>query len=200
MRKTDVSQVVLGNLVQAIVILQKSRDFACLMPEVRVNVVNAIPGAKSVKEVAAIEGRITIVRGYPFAAGLPTWGASDHMARLILEVRKYSPGINAGINFKCDEQIIRVAKKYALERKLAFGKIDRTVEPEKVMIKDGGSMPWKIKYLVEHYGAVPELFYEGEGWGKEPLFVAVGGSAIEVVAMAIEIAGRCRKAGYLTQH
>jgi predicted fused transcriptional regulator/phosphomethylpyrimidine kinase len=193
MRRSDASQAVLGNLVQAVEMLQKSRDFACLMPEVRVNIVHAIPGAKSAKEVAAIEGRITVVRGYPFAAGLPVWGASDHMARLIIEVRKYSPGINAGINFKCDEQIIKVVKKYAMERKLPFGKIDRAVEPEEAMIKDGSSMPWKIKYLVEQYGAVPVLFYEGEGWGKEPLFVAIGGSATEVAAIAIEIAARCRK-------
>jgi predicted fused transcriptional regulator/phosphomethylpyrimidine kinase len=194
MRRSDVALAVLGNLGQAVEMLQKNSDFACLMPEVRVNVAHAMPGAKSAKDVAAIEGRITVVRGYPFAASLPIWGSSDHMARLIIEVRKYSPGINAGINFKCDEQIIKVVKRYAREKKLAFGKIDRTVEPEDVLIKDGSSMPWKIKYLVERYGAVPDLFYEGEGWGKEPLFVAVGGSATEVVAMAIEIAGRFRKA------
>ncbi|MCX6004771.1 MAG: phosphomethylpyrimidine kinase [Chloroflexi bacterium] len=192
MGNKDLSPVILGNLVQAVGMLQKSRDFSCLMPEVRVNIVHALPGAESGKEVAAIDGRITVVRGYPFAAGLPAWGASDHMARLIIEVRKYKPEISAGINFKCDKQIIEIVKKYARERKLSFGKIDRTREPEEVSTEDGSSMPWKIKYLVERYGEIPALFYEGEGWGKEPLFVALGNTAVEVAGMAIEIARRYR--------
>jgi predicted fused transcriptional regulator/phosphomethylpyrimidine kinase len=40
---------------------------------------------------------------------------------------------------------------------------------------------------------VPRLFYEGEGWGKEPLFVALGKNAIEVVDIAIEIARRYKE-------
>ena len=51
-------------------------------------------------------------------------------------------------------------------------------------------MPWKIKQLVESSGGVPGLFYEGEGWGKEPLFVTLGQDAIKVANIAIEIARR----------
>jgi predicted fused transcriptional regulator/phosphomethylpyrimidine kinase len=40
---------------------------------------------------------------------------------------------------------------------------------------------------------VPRLFYEGEGWGKEPLFVAVGADAVEVAGIAVEITVRYRK-------
>ena len=51
-------------------------------------------------------------------------------------------------------------------------------------------MPWKVKQLFIKYGAMPRLFYEGAGWGKEPLFLALGLDAIEVAATAIEIARR----------
>ena len=51
-------------------------------------------------------------------------------------------------------------------------------------------MPWKIKQLETNYGGIPKLFYEGEGWGKEPLFVAIGSDAVEVAGIAIEIARR----------
>ena len=54
-------------------------------------------------------------------------------------------------------------------------------------------MPWKVKQLVTKYGAVPRLFYETAGWGKEPLFLALGKDAVEVASMAIEIARRYRK-------
>ncbi|MFC1939617.1 thiamine-phosphate synthase family protein [Chloroflexota bacterium] len=189
MNKAKQSEV-LGNLVSAVAMLQNCPEFAALVPEVRVNLAYALPGAKSSDEVAAVDGRITVVKGLPYASGMPGWGASDHMARLIIEVRKYDPTINAGINFKCDAAIIDVVRRYCSEQRIVTGWIDRTGEPAEVAEKDRASMPWKIKQLVTSSGGVPRLFYEGEGWGKEPLFVALGSDAIEVASIAMEIARR----------
>ncbi|MFC1966689.1 thiamine-phosphate synthase family protein [Chloroflexota bacterium] len=188
------SEMILGNLVSAVEMLQNCPEFAALVPEVRVNLAYALPGAKSPDEVAAVDGRITVVKSLPHAPGMPEWGASDHMARLIIEVRKYDPVINAGINFKCDAGIIDIVRRYCSEQGILSGWIDRTREPTEVAEKDRTSMPWKIKQLVTSSGGVPRLFYEGEGWGKEPLFVALGNDATEVANTAIEIARRYRKA------
>ncbi len=188
MKKKNAAEIVIGNLCLAVERLQRCREFSMLMPEVRVNIVYALPGAGKSTEAAAIDGRITVVNGFPRASGLPKWGASDHMARLIMEARKYNPEVNAGINFKCNDDIIKVVKKYARAKKLAFGWIDRTREPGEVSKADGKSMPWKIKQLAGRSGRVPDLFYEGDGWGKEPLFVALGNDAVSVVRTAIEIA------------
>jgi predicted fused transcriptional regulator/phosphomethylpyrimidine kinase len=49
-------------------------------------------------------------------------------------------------------------------------------------------MPWKIKHMVARYGGVPDIFYEGDGWGKEPLFMTLGIDAVSVVKRAVEIA------------
>ena len=190
MKNTKQAEKVLGNLVHAVQMLQNCPEFSSLVPEVRVNLAYALPGAKTFDEVAAVDGRITVIRGSPHASGLPQWGASDHMARLVIEVRKYDPTINAGINFKCDAIVIDIVQKYCSEQGILFGWIDRTKEPEKVAEQDRSSMPWKIKQLETNYGGVPKLFYEGEGWGKEPLFVAIGSDAVEVAGIAIEIARR----------
>ena len=184
------NEAILGNLVVAVTMLEDCSEFALLIPEVRVNLVYALPGAKARQDVAAVEGRITAVRGWPHASDLPAFGASDHMARLIIEARNYDSAINAGINFKCDKTIIEVVKEYCLKKGLSFGWIDRTKEPLEVMESDGASMPWKIGELVRSSGGLPRLFYEGDGWGKEPLFVALGGDAVEVTTMAMEIARR----------
>ena len=184
------NDAILGNLVVAVTMLEDCPEFALLIPEVRVNLVCALPGAKTRQDVAAVEGRITAVRGRPHASGLPAFGASDHMARLIIEARKYDPAINAGINFKCDKTIIEVVKEYCLKKGLPFGWIDRTKEPMEVIQHDGESMPWKNGELVRSSGGLPRLFYEGDGWGKEPLFVALGSDAVEVTTMAMEIARR----------
>ncbi len=184
------NEAILGNLVVAVTMLEDCAEFALLIPEVRVNLVYALPGAKTRQDVAAVEGRITAVRGRPHASGLPAFGASDHMARLIIEARKYDSAINAGINFKCDKTIIEVVKEYCLKKGLSFGWIDRANEPLEIMESDGASMPWKIGELVRSSGGLPRLFYEGDGWGKEPLFVALGSDAVEVTTMAMEIARR----------
>jgi hydroxymethylpyrimidine/phosphomethylpyrimidine kinase len=179
---------ILGNVLEAVTLLRACREFSLLMPEVRVNIVHALPGARTGKDVAAIEGRITVVNGRPHPSGLPVWGASDHMARLVIEVRKYNSAVNAGINFKCDDRVIRVVKKYAREKGMTFGWIDRTREPKSASTVDGASMPWKVKHMSEKFGAVPTVFYEGDGWGKEPLFMLVGESAVSVTEQAIDIA------------
>jgi hydroxymethylpyrimidine/phosphomethylpyrimidine kinase len=188
MDNNDLQEEVMGNMVRALTILQGCREFSSLMPEVRVNLVYALPGARTPQDVAAIDGRITVVQGLPHASGLPSWGASDHMARLIIESRRYDASINAGINFKCDSGIIEVVRSYCAGKNYTFGMIDRTVEPAEVTARDGASMPWKIKQLVDSSGGMPRLFYEGDGWGKEPLFVAVGSDAMDVTAIAIDIA------------
>ena len=194
MDKKEQATMVLGNLAKAVEMLRNCPEFSRLVPEVRVNLVYALPEARTPGEVSAIDGRITVVQGLPHASGLPRWGASDHMARLIIEVRRYDPLINAGINFKCDKPIIEVVKQYCSEKGVLFGWIDRSQEPAEVTEKDGSSMPWKIKYLNSNYGGIPGLFYEGEGWGKEPLFVALGTDAVEVASTATEIARRYHRA------
>ncbi|MCX6001415.1 MAG: phosphomethylpyrimidine kinase [Chloroflexi bacterium] len=193
MKKKDTAERILGNLAQAVNNLQGCREFSLLMPEVRVNLVYALPGAVSGKQVAAVDGRITVVRGYPFASGSPAWGASDHMARLIIEARKYNADISAGINFKCDSEIIKLVKKYARDNNLVFGWIDRAREPADVSALDGSSMPWKIRQLVSRAGRLPDIFYEGDGWGKEPLFVLLGIDAVSVVKKATDIARKYKR-------
>lgn len=190
MADPEVLDRILGNMVRAVSILEGCPQFAFLVPEVRVNLVYALPGARSPQEVAAVEGRITAAKGWPRASGLPALGASDHMARLVLEIRKYDSAVNAGINFRCDQTVIEIVREYCGQNGIRFGWIDRSKEPAEVSEKDGMSMPWKVKSLVERSGGVPRLFYEGEGWGKEPLFCALGEDAVGVAATAIEIARR----------
>jgi len=190
MSKTIKAEAVLGNLVEALNMLESCREFSFLIPEVRGNLAYALPEAQTSQDVAAVDGRITVVRGFPHASGMPTWGVSDHLARRILEVRKYDAEINAVINFKCNQQIIEVVHQYCSGRGLLFGWLDRSQEPDSVTEYDGASMPWKVLQLFNKYKAMPRVFYEGPGWGKEPLFLAIGRDAVEVATMSIEIACR----------
>jgi hydroxymethylpyrimidine/phosphomethylpyrimidine kinase len=180
---------ILGNLVRAVHVLEGAEELASLMPEVRINIVYALEDASEPEDVGAIDGRISTFRGNPKAVGYPRFGASDHMARLLIEVRKYDKRYRAGINFAWTSRISLFLEKYAREKGWKFGKIDRTKEPEEVAQIDGRSMPWKIRQLTGNDEAIiPKLFYESEGWGKEPLFVLLGEDAVQVAREAVEMA------------
>ena len=179
---------VLEDLNEAVRSMQRCKNCIGFMPEVRINLVYSLPHPKTIKDVAAIDGRITIVKGQLKPAGEATFGASDHMARLVIEISKYDPTIRSGINFKYDPEIFAFITEYCAKRNIRLGKIDRTKEPVSVREEDGMSMPWKIKSLVDsNEGKVPKIFYESEGWGKEPLFVMVGEDPISVVEMMEDI-------------
>lgn len=184
----DEQYQILGALVKAVQILEQSKEFALLIPEVRVNIVYALSNAASSGDIAGVDGRITVVNSFPKAAGLPRFGASDHMARAILEIRKYRPEIRAGINFRYNEQLKKVIIEYAKLNNLSVGGIDRAFEPEKERMSIVKSMPWKIKYLKEVYGGIPDIFYETAGWGKEPLSVIIGADPVKIAFISVEIA------------
>ncbi len=182
---------VLGNLVRAVHILESSEHFGLLIPEVRVNIVYAMEDATRLEDVAGIDGRITLVNGRVKAAGYPRFGASSHMARLIIEVRKYDKSYRAGINFSWTPKISKILQEYAMEKGWEYVGIDRAKEPDEVRFEEGKSMPWKVSELVKKCGGrVPRLFYEGPGFGKEPLSVLLGKDAVEVARESVEIAKR----------
>ena len=187
----DVEQerdVVLGNLVRAVHILESSDHFRFLMPEVRVNIVYSLENASSPNDVAGVDGRITLVGGRVKAAGYPKLGASDHMARLLIEVRKYDRRYRAGINFAWNPKISKFLEEYSREKNWDYGGIDRTMEPEEMKVEEGKSMPWKVSVLAKMFGGkIPKLFYEGPGLGKEPLSILLGRNAVEVALEVCEI-------------
>ena len=184
------AEAILGNLVRALHMLEDCAEFTALIPEVRTNIAYALPDAQTPEAVAAFPGRITVRCGHPYAVDVPNWGASDHLARRIIESRKYDKHVNAIINFKFEEKILTVVQEYCQREGLLFGWLDRSAEPVETAKYDGTSMTWKVEQLFTKYGAMPHIYYEGPGWGKEPLFLAQGKNAVEVVSMAIQIAHR----------
>jgi len=181
---------VLGSLTEAVNRLEEASAFTNLIPEVRTNLVYSKPEPSDREDVAGIDGRITVVGGFPKASGSPKFGVSDHMARAILEISKFKPSFRAGINIKFNDRIMTVIENYAEEESLKVGEIDRSEEPDKSKKGEIKSMPWKIEYLHESHGGIPKIFYETAGWGKEPLFVILGDNPVEVVDESLEISSR----------
>jgi len=185
---------VLGNLTRALTILESCKELAELIPEVRINFVYALKNASSINDVAAIPGRITAFQNKIIISGYPRFGASSHMARAIIEIMKYDPSIRAGINLKYTEELKEFLKQFCEKEGLIFSWIDRSKEPKEIQLKEGLSIPWKIKEAIKNAGnKVPNVFYESAALGKEPLFVVLGKNAIEVANLVVKIAKEWKK-------
>ena len=180
-----------GMIAIALDVLEQCEAFAPLIPEVRTNLVYAKPHAHTTKDVLAIDGRITVVNGKARAAGKPQFGASSHMARLILELAKSDPSIRAGVNFASNPALMKWLSAYCADRGWVFSVIDRSTEPEEIKETEGASMPWKVGQAIKAAnGRVPKIFYETGAVGKEPVSVLVGSDPIEVAEQMCEIARR----------
>jgi hydroxymethylpyrimidine/phosphomethylpyrimidine kinase len=179
----------LGRMLVALGEIERCREFAALIPEVRTNLVYAREKAKSREDVLAVDGRITVVEGLPRAAGRVRFGASSHMARLIIEIRKRDPSVRAGIDLAWTPHLSSWLEKYCREMGWVFSVIDRHGEPGEIREAEGASMPWKVAEAVRAAGGrVPKIFYETGAIGKEPVSVLVGRDPVEVAGQACEIA------------
>jgi hydrogenase maturation factor/predicted fused transcriptional regulator/phosphomethylpyrimidine kinase len=178
-----------GKMVIALQHIEECKEFGLLIPEVRTNLVYAKAGAQTSEEVLGIDGRITTVNAAPQAAGRLKFGASSHMARLVIELNRRDPSVRAGINFAAYPDFIRWLKNYCENKGWIFSYVDRSKEPEDVREAEGASMPWKVEEAVKNAGGrIPKVFYETGGVGKEDVAVLVGNDPIEVAKQICEIA------------
>jgi len=171
----------LQDVKEAVSILEDSPEFAKLIPEVGCNIGMAIPGARTYEDIAAVEGRIVRHRGKAYPVGCINFGASRHVAGIILAALRAKTDIKAAINVKYSEEILESCKELGL----GISSFDRTEEPENV-----STMDWGTSEAVKKYGGVPEVIYDKGGIGKEPMVRLLGRSASELAKIAVELARR----------
>ncbi|MDO8871229.1 MAG: thiamine-phosphate synthase family protein [Methanoregula sp.] len=177
-----------GRMIIALEEIEACREFVALIPEVRTNMVFAQPHAKTPDEVMAVEGRITIINGMPRAAGRVRFGASGHMARLIIELMKTDPSVRAGIDFANPSGFSDWLSDYCTKQGWVSAMIDRRAEPAEIRLA-GSSMQWKAAEAVRVAGGrIPKIICDAGGPGKEPVCILVGNEPIGVAQDLCEIA------------
>lgn len=169
---------------RALVILQNSEYMVDLIPEVRSNLVMARENAKSVEDVVGVPGRITTVKGRVMAFLKPEWGASSHVARLVLEIMKYDPKKRSAINISYHPDIIEICERLGL--KVSF--YNRAEEPEEMRNVEGKTISWGVEQAIQNIGDIPDVIYHLGDWGKEPIIALIGNDAMDVAKMAVCLA------------
>ncbi|WP_297499632.1 thiamine-phosphate synthase family protein [Thermococcus sp.] len=95
---------VLDELEVALRELLSLKGFSSLVPEVRSNFAYAPANARKPEDVAAVPGRITLVKGRPYALP-PEFGASAFTASLVVEVMRRRPSIRSVLNIRYGDDI-----------------------------------------------------------------------------------------------
>ncbi|MGD9963614.1 MAG: bifunctional hydroxymethylpyrimidine kinase/phosphomethylpyrimidine kinase [Thermoplasmata archaeon] len=155
-----------------------------LLPEVGTNIGYAVLGALEPDEVAALEGRIVRRGTKARRTGCARFGASKHVARIVLAMSSRDPDARCALNIKYSEDNLALCRK----AKLSVASFDRAKEPKGV-----SSMTWGVLDAIDRRGNVPDVIFDRGGMGKEPMIRLLGGSPQEVLFKLERIvAGRPR--------
>jgi hydroxymethylpyrimidine/phosphomethylpyrimidine kinase len=112
------------------------------------------------------------------------FGASQHVANIILTVMKFDPEYGSAMNIRYSRETV------ALFRKEGFlvGHFDRRLEPRKVKEREGFSLEWGVGEVLKKMERVPDLIYDEGDVGKEPMIRVLGKNPMEVVQKILKVA------------
>jgi len=174
---------VIQELKRAIEIL-KEKKIGHLIPEVSSNLGYALPYAEGIVDVAAFPGRIVRFKDSVATHSDPEFGASQHIANIILTVMKFDPEYCSAMNIRYSKE--NVAQ---LEGKgFLVGHFDRQFEPKKVKEMEGSSLEWGVGEVLRKIKRVPDFIYDEGDVGKEPMIRVLGRGPDEVVKKILKIA------------
>jgi hydroxymethylpyrimidine kinase/phosphomethylpyrimidine kinase len=180
LRQEAMKASVLAELDDAVAELQPLMD-AKLLPEVGSNMGFAVTGALEPQDVAAFTGRMTRVGDGAKITGCARFGASKHVARIVLAAYAKDPMVRCAMNIKYSARTVRACR----DARLKVASFDRSREP-----CGASSMTWGVTYAIERHGCVPDVIFDRGGHGKEPMIRLLGGTPAEVVAKLRKIRAR----------
>jgi hydroxymethylpyrimidine kinase/phosphomethylpyrimidine kinase len=174
---------VIEALQQAIAALKGEANIGGIIPEVSSNLGYAIPNAHTKADVAAFPGRIIRIGTGIAQINAPAFGASQHIASIILTVMKHDSSFRSAMNIRYSPAMLEACKEQGFSV-LGF---DRAKEPPEVMKKEGHSLAWGVEAVLKKVDEIPDAIYDEGGRGKEPMIRILGKDPKEVVQKVIVI-------------
>lgn len=166
--------------------LIQGKKLGKLVPEVGMNIALGLPWSEGFPDVAAFDGRIRRTKSGRLVVGCPLFGASSHMAKVLLAGKSINPDVNCVANIRYNRDSLRAIKDMGLP--LAW--FDRAEEPEDVKEREGSSLEWgTLRALQEH--SSPEtvkVIADGGEAGKEPMLRLLGRDCSEILDLLLRLA------------
>ncbi|MBI4383335.1 MAG: bifunctional hydroxymethylpyrimidine kinase/phosphomethylpyrimidine kinase [Nitrospinae bacterium] len=143
----------------------KANRIGDLIPEVQSNLVAALDGARGHEDVIGFPGRLVRNGADVAIIAPPCFGASRHVANIVLTAMQFDPSRRAVMNIKYDDRLLAICKRM----KLKIAAFDRADEPKGVKVKEGSSLEWGTAKAIRDRGYVPDIVYDKGGMGKEEM-------------------------------
>ena len=151
--------------------LTNTSGFAGLIPNVGSNLVECLPEARSIEDVAGVPGRIFDVKGRATVPGEPEFGLSEHVASVLLAVREHGDTTARGaLNIRYAPELVETLAEH--------GYATITFDPEDeldVAIEDalaGTEIPETV------------VLYQTGAVGIEPIVYVIAPDAPQAAAVA----------------
>lgn len=173
-------QEVLASLRQALRRLEGLRGFVDLIPSVGSNLAMSKRRAMGIEDVAAVPGRIFEMRGSVRVPSAPEFGASRHVAEVVLALHSLDPRIRAAVNTTFSKAIVVALESLGH----AILEIDPAHEGRSVRIRES---------VVGR--PVPTVVYHRGGFGIEPVVYIAGPDPRAVVASVEALLGALEAKG-----
>ncbi len=152
-------------------------------PEVQSNLGYALPNAKKRYEVAAFVGRFVKQDERLIPVGPPRFGASRHIANVILAAMSKFPYMRSAMNIKYSEKVIKLADKIGFK----IASFSREEEPEEIRVIEGASLDWGVRKSIEPLETPPDIIYDEGGMGKEPMIRLLASDPIKIAQKMIKL-------------
>lgn len=149
--------------------IEHASGFATLVPNVGSNLVECLPDADSVEDVAGVPGRIFDVMGRIEVPGEPAFGVSEHVASVLLAARANGSAATAALDLRYDPDIVAALE----EQGYVTAEFDAEYDDVSAAVADA---------LADRPDAT--VLYQTGGFGIEPVLYVLGESAPAVAETA----------------
>ncbi len=164
-----------------------------LIPEVMTNLGYATPYPEGPQDVAAFPGRILRGPQGVIIPAPPAFGASRHIAAVILTAMTTHPDLRSAMNLKFFEGLENLGPLLNW-RVAAF---DRGAEPPEIKAREGSTLAWGVASVLKPGEPPPDLIYDRGEWGKEPMIRLLGPTPMSVAEKALALKNALAAAGRL---
>ncbi len=175
-------------LKQAVARLKSGRT-GNIVPEIQSNFGYALTGASSAAEVAAVPGRLIRVGENVETLHDPAFGASSHVAQVILAAMRVDGSFRSAMNIRFSDEVVDILKALKFE----VASFDRADEPAEVKLREGSSLEWGTTDALTRHKGIPDAVFDRGDVGKEPIVRILGRNPAEVADKVLKISKALRK-------
>ncbi|MFC7131855.1 MULTISPECIES: thiamine-phosphate synthase family protein [Salinibaculum] len=153
-----------GSVRRGLRVLENTSGFAGLIPAVGSNLVEALPEASTIEDVAAVPGRILDVGGQATVPGEPEFGVSQHVASVLLAAMAAGSDARAALNVAYDEVTVAALA----DEGLTVAEFDPEADIDAALATTLSETP------------EADVVYQTGGMGIEPIVYILGPDAVTV--------------------